>query len=83
MMMTTKRTSVQKIKVLPLLLMVSVSCRINHGIAIEHLRRGTDEVRNILGADAPVTDKDIEESLYYYYYDVEKTVNYLLSKTMF
>jgi len=32
-----------------------------------------------LGTDVPVTDREIEESLWHYYYDVEKTVNYLLS----
>ena len=46
---------------------------------IEHLRRGTSEVRQTLGTNFPVTDQEIEDSLYYYYYDVEKTVNYLLS----
>ena len=46
----------------------------------EHLRRGTIEVRSTLGSDFPATDKEIEESLYYYYYDVRKTVNYLLSR---
>lgn len=45
----------------------------------EHLRRGTTEVRNTLGPDFPVTDTEIQDSLYYYYYDVQKTVHYLLS----
>lgn len=46
----------------------------------EHLRRGTVDVRNTLGLDFPATDKEIQDSLYYYYYDVEKTVQYLLSR---
>lgn len=46
----------------------------------EHLRRGTVEVRSTLGSDFLATDKEIEDSLYYYYYDVHKTVNYLLSR---
>ena len=46
----------------------------------EHLRRGTVEVRDTLGLDFPATDREIEDSLYYYYYDVQKTVHYLLSK---
>lgn len=46
---------------------------------IEHLRRGVADVRDTLGSDFPVTDQEIEKSLYYYYYDVDKTVNYLLS----
>ncbi len=45
----------------------------------EHLRRATVEVRNTLGLDFPATDQEIEYSLYYYYYDVQKTVHYLLS----
>lgn len=28
-----------------------------------------------------LTDENIQESLWYYYFDVEKTVNYILSKT--
>ncbi len=46
----------------------------------EHLRRGTTEVRNTLGSDFPATDKEIQDTLYYYYYDVQKTVHYLLSR---
>ncbi len=45
----------------------------------EHLRRGRVEVRSTLGPDFPATDQEIEDSLYYYYYDVQKTVHYLLS----
>ena len=47
---------------------------------LEQLRQGTDEVRRTLGPDFPVTSDEIEDSLYYYYYDVPKTVNYLLSR---
>lgn len=43
------------------------------------LREGTAKVRATLGTGVPVTDREIEESLWHYYYDVEKTVNYLLS----
>ncbi len=45
----------------------------------EQLREGTAKVRATLGTGVPVTDREIEESLWHYYYDVEKTVNYLLS----
>ena len=38
----------------------------------------TAKVRSILG-DFPVTDKEIQDSLWHYYYDVEKTVAYILS----
>jgi elongation factor 1 alpha-like protein len=43
------------------------------------LRQGAGEVREALGAESPATTKEIEEALWYYYYDVEKTVAYLLS----
>lgn len=47
--------------------------------AIEHLRQGTAKVRDVLGPELPITDKEIEDSLWHYYYDIDKTVNYLLS----
>jgi elongation factor 1 alpha-like protein len=43
------------------------------------LREGFEQVREALGAGSPATTKEIEESLWYYYFDVEKTVAYLLS----
>ncbi|KAG9229204.1 P-loop containing nucleoside triphosphate hydrolase protein [Amylocarpus encephaloides] len=44
----------------------------------EYMRRGTIEVRNALPATAShITDKQIQESLWHYYYDVEKAVKYL------
>ncbi|KAL6714445.1 hypothetical protein ACLMJK_007869 [Lecanora helva] len=46
----------------------------------EQLRIGTIKVRNIIGDDVSVTNKDIEDSLWHYYYDVEKTVNFLLNQ---
>lgn len=46
----------------------------------EQLHKGKTEVRSILGGEAiVVTDAEIEESLWHYYYDVDKTVNYLRS----
>lgn len=47
---------------------------------LEQLRIGTIKVRNVLGEDVPVSSKEIEDSLWHYYYDVDKTVNYLLSR---
>jgi hypothetical protein len=36
-------------------------------------------VRRLLDGNIPtLTDNEIEESLWYYYFDVEKTVNYIL-----
>lgn len=45
-----------------------------------HLQEGLDKVRAVLGPSVLVSDKDIQDSLWHYYYDVDKTVNYLLRK---
>jgi elongation factor 1 alpha-like protein len=57
------------------------STKTDHDVPrIEQMRTGTAAVRDILGADVPdVTDKEIQESLWHYYYDVGKTVDYILS----
>ncbi|KAL9014406.1 MAG: hypothetical protein Q9173_000954 [Seirophora scorigena] len=44
------------------------------------LREGVAQVRGVLGPSISVNDKDIEDSLWHYYYDVDKTVNYLLQQ---
>jgi len=44
------------------------------------MRSGTVAVREVLGPDVPgITDKDIQEALWHYYYDVGKSVTYLLN----
>lgn len=48
---------------------------------LEHLRLGTAKVRDVLGPEVSITDREIEDSLWHYYYDVDKTVNYLISTT--
>lgn len=40
-------------------------------------------MREVLGPDLSVTDKEIEDSLWHYYYDIEKTINYLISKELY
>jgi HBS1 N-terminus len=46
----------------------------------EKLRLGTDQVRNALGRNfALITDKAIQDTLWHYYYDTAKSVNYLKS----
>lgn len=45
---------------------------------IDQLNVGLRKVREILGNEV-ATDKEIQESLWYYFFDVEKTVNYILS----
>ncbi|KAL9015493.1 MAG: hypothetical protein Q9185_007113 [Variospora sp. 1 TL-2023] len=42
------------------------------------LREGVAQVRAVLGPSISLNDKDIEDSLWHYYYDVDKTINYLL-----
>ncbi|KAL8782750.1 MAG: hypothetical protein Q9213_005128 [Squamulea squamosa] len=44
------------------------------------LQNGVGEVRAILGPSVSVSEKDIEDSLWHYYYDVSKTVSYLLQQ---
>lgn len=45
------------------------------------LARGAEEVRVFLGPDvAKIPDGQIQESLWYYYFDVDKTVSYLRKK---
>ncbi|KAL8909492.1 MAG: hypothetical protein Q9207_000172 [Kuettlingeria erythrocarpa] len=51
------------------------------GLDESRLRGGVIEVRAVLGPSNTVSDKDIEDSLWHYYYDVEKTVNYVLRKS--
>ena len=46
----------------------------------EQLVRGIAEVRRVLGPEVPISDHDIRDSLYYYYYDVSKTIKYILSE---
>lgn len=49
----------------------------------EQMRQGTIAVRDALGNDVPgITDKDIQEALWHYYYDLDKSVTYLLQKSM-
>jgi len=52
-------------------------------IHLEQLREGTAKVRSVLGSEESITDKDIQDSLWHYYYDTEKTINYLLSTHRF
>lgn len=46
----------------------------------EQLAAGTVAVRAELGDGFPVTDKEIQDSLWHYYYDIAKTVAYLKSE---
>ncbi|KAI4110934.1 MAG: hypothetical protein LQ339_000936 [Xanthoria mediterranea] len=48
--------------------------------ASARLENGVREVQTILGPSVNVSEKSIEDSLWHYYYDVDKTVNYLLRK---
>ena len=39
------------------------------------------QTKNIIGEVPSLTDQKIEETLWYYYFDVERTVGYLLSES--
>ncbi|OCT48495.1 hypothetical protein CLCR_04442 [Cladophialophora carrionii] len=45
----------------------------------EQMRQGTVEVRTALGSTFPATDREIQDALWHYYYDVPKSVAYLKS----
>jgi len=44
------------------------------------MRIGTAKVLEALGSSLSVSDKEIQDSLWHYYYDIDKTVSYLKSK---
>jgi len=44
------------------------------------MEKGTRKVREVLGPDVSISDKDIHASLWHYYYDIDKTVDYILSQ---
>lgn len=46
----------------------------------QQMQQGTIKVREGLGTTYNVSDKDIQEALWHYYYDVGKSVSYLKSK---
>ncbi|KIX03946.1 translation elongation factor Tu [Rhinocladiella mackenziei CBS 650.93] len=45
----------------------------------EQLRQGTIKVREAIGPASSVTDKEIQDTLWHYYYDIGKSVSYLKS----
>ena len=47
-------------------------------LPLEEMRLGTQHVKEMLGADFPVTEKEIQDSLWHYFFDVDKTVTYLM-----
>jgi len=47
------------------------------------MRNGVEQVQNIIGNDVPnVTEKEIREALWHYYYDVDKSVTWILSVSL-
>ncbi|KAI9742998.1 MAG: Hsp70 suppressor, GTPase facilitates ribosomal subunit dissociation [Claussenomyces sp. TS43310] len=49
----------------------------------EQMRLGTIAVREVLGPDVlDITDQEIREALWHYYYDVEKSTGYLLTSRL-
>lgn len=57
----------------------------NHDLAETHtsvavrMHEGKAQVKKALGSSYSVSDKEIEEALWHYYYDVSKSVSYLKS----
>jgi elongation factor 1 alpha-like protein len=45
----------------------------------EAMRQATVDVKAAIKDDFSATDEEIQESLWYYYFDVDKTVTYLQS----
>lgn len=43
---------------------------------------GLSNVQAVLGPNSGVTDKEIKDSLWYYYFDEEKVVGWLLGKRL-
>jgi hypothetical protein len=41
------------------------------------LQEGAAKVKSLLGSDVAVTDKQIQDALWYYFYDIEKSVTFL------
>lgn len=47
---------------------------------LDALEDGLAYVRSVVGDDCPVPDIEIKEALWYYYFDREETVNWVLGK---
>ncbi|ORX51594.1 hypothetical protein DM01DRAFT_1270681, partial [Hesseltinella vesiculosa] len=47
---------------------------------LEQLDEGLQYVYSVLGDDVPLTDVEIKEALWYYYFDKEETVDWALGK---
>ncbi|CAG8466063.1 3937_t:CDS:10 [Ambispora gerdemannii] len=46
----------------------------------EQMKTGLQQVRQLIGVDTGITDAEIENSLWYYYFDTKETINWLLGK---
>jgi elongation factor 1 alpha-like protein len=44
------------------------------------MSKGLKRVREVLDASSGITDDEIRDALWYYYFNVEKTVNWLVGK---
>lgn len=42
------------------------------------MEAGVVKIRQLLGEQNPIADAEIRETLWYYYFDVEQTVSWLL-----
>lgn len=48
----------------------------------EQMRIGTAQVKEALGDAFPVSDQAIQDALWHYFYDIDKSVSYLKSRFM-
>lgn len=47
---------------------------------VVQLVSGLTAVQSVLGPSSGITEKEIKDSLWYYYFDTEKTIAYLLDQ---
>ncbi|CAG8519580.1 14783_t:CDS:10 [Dentiscutata erythropus] len=55
----------------------------NFEMTLKHkkqMEEGKTKIKSVIGQVEGITDKDIEDTLWYYYFDTEKTINWLLDK---
>lgn len=76
----TVQSSAMKIKVYPPHSLTQRQAYIGFLSPIaEQMRQGTVKVREALGSNYQASDKEIQEALWHYYYDVSKSVAYIKS----
>lgn len=54
-------------------------------VRLEQLMRGLDHIRAILGPEeaSEVSDRDIKDTLYHYYFNIEQSLNWLIGMLLY